>query len=68
MYAYLPFYFLAVIMHAAFNFTSNLQNLYPGALGGLVDYIGFIAAITFAVVAITIVRFKLATRRPVPTR
>ncbi len=67
-YTYLPYYLLAVVMHATFNFTSNLQGLYPGALGGLVDYIGFIAAICFAVVAITIVRFKLAERWPVPAR
>ena len=68
VYAYVPFYLLAVVMHAAFNFTSNLNGLYPGALGGLVDYVGFIAAVAFAVVAITIVRFKLAARRPEPVR
>lgn len=67
-YAYLPFYLLAVVMHAGFNFTSNLNGLYPGALGGLVDYVGFIAAVTFAVIAITVVRFKLAAPRPAPVR
>lgn len=67
-YAYLPFYLLAVLMHAAFNFTSNLSVLYPGALGGFIDYVGFIAAVAFAVTAISIVRLKLATRRPAPAR
>lgn len=67
-YAYLPFYLLAVAMHAAFNYTVNLKDLFPGALGGLIDYVGFFAAIVFAVGAITIVRFKLAVRRPAPAR
>ncbi len=67
-YAYLPFYFLAVLMHATFNFTSNLSSLYPGSLGGLVDYVAFFAAVIFAVIAITIVRFKLASRRPTAVR
>lgn len=67
-YAYLPFYLLAVLMHAAFNFTVNLATLYPGSLGGLVDYVGFFAAVAFAVTAITIIRLKLAVRRPAPAR
>jgi RsiW-degrading membrane proteinase PrsW (M82 family) len=67
-YAYVPFYLLAVLMHAAFNFTSNLGSLYPGQLGGLIDYISFFAAVTFAVIAITIVRFKLVSRRPAQVR
>ncbi len=67
-YAYLPFYLLAVIMHASFNFLTGLGQLYPGQLGGLVDYVGFFAAIGFAVLAITVVRFKLVTRRPAMAR
>ncbi len=67
-YAYVPFYLLAVVMHGAFNFTSNLSGLYPGQLGGLIDYVSFFAAVAFAVIAITIVRFKLASRRPAPVR
>lgn len=67
-YAYLPFYLLAVIMHGSFNYTVNLSQLYPGALGGLIDYVGFFAAVVFAVTAITIVRFKLVGRRPAPAR
>ncbi len=67
-YAYVPFYLMAVIMHAAFNFSVNLGTLYPGQLGGLIDYVGFFAAVAFAIAAITIVRFKLAVRRPAPAR
>lgn len=67
-YAFVPFYLLAVVMHATFNFAVNLSNLYPGQLGGLIEYVGFFAAVVFAVVAITIVRFKLAVRRPAPAR
>ncbi len=67
-YAYLPFYLLAVLMHATFNYTVNLKDLYPGALGGLIDYVGFLAAVLFAVTAITIVRLKLVVHRPAPAR
>lgn len=67
-YAYAPFYLLAVIMHASFNFLTGLGQLYPGQLGGFVDYVGFFAAVGFAVLAITVVRFKLATRRPLVAR
>ncbi|HYM41049.1 MAG TPA: PrsW family glutamic-type intramembrane protease [Thermoplasmata archaeon] len=67
-YGYLPFYFFAVIMHALFNFTANLGTLYPGLLGGLIDYVEFFAAVLFAVTAITLVRRKLVSRRPVPAR
>lgn len=67
-YAYLPFYLFAVIMHATFNFTANLGTLYPGLLGGLIDFVEFFAAVAFAVVAITVVRFKLAARRPAAAR
>lgn len=67
-HAYMPFYLLAVLMHGAFNFTVNLSSLYPGTLGGLIDYVGFFAAIAFAVAAITIVRFKLSGRRPAAAR
>lgn len=67
-YVYIPFYVLAVLMHAAFNYTVNLRWLYPGALGGLIDYVGFFAAVLFAVVAISMVRFKLIMRRPAPAR
>lgn len=66
--AYAPFYLLAVLIHASFNFLTGLGQLYPGSLGGLVDYVGFFAAIAFAVIAITVVRFKLATRRPLVAR
>jgi RsiW-degrading membrane proteinase PrsW (M82 family) len=63
-YAYVPFYILAVLMHATFNYTVNLKYLYPGALAGLIDYVAFFAAVVFAVIAITVVRFRLVMRRP----
>lgn len=67
-YAYAPFYLLAVVVHALFNFLTGLGQLYPGEFGGLVDYVGFFAAVAFAVIAITVVRYKLVTRRPVVAR
>ena len=61
-YGFVPFYLLAVIMHATFNFLTGLGSLYPGQLGGFVDYVGFVAAVGFALSAVTIVRFKLSER------
>jgi RsiW-degrading membrane proteinase PrsW (M82 family) len=60
--AVLPFYFLAVIMHATFNSLSVLGELYKPQYGVLSTAIAFGAAVAFALVAITIVRFKLAAR------
>ncbi len=67
-YAYAPFYLLAVIVHASFNLLSGLKDVYPGLFGGFVDYVGFFAAVAFAVAAITVVRLKLVTRRPAVAR
>ena len=67
-YAYVPFYFLAVGLHATFNFLQGLPQLYPGFAGGLTDYVGFFAAVVFAVTALTLVRFKLLSRRPSAAR
>jgi len=67
-YAYAPFYLLAVLMHASFNLLSGLRDIYPGGFGGFVDYVGFFAAVAFAVVAITVVRLKLVTGRPAVAR
>jgi protease PrsW len=60
--AVLPFYFLAVVMHATFNSLSVLGELYRPQYGDIATAIAFGAAIVFALLAITIVRFKLATR------
>ena len=67
-HAVLPFYLLAVIMHGTFNFFTGLGQLYPGRLAGLEDYIGFFAAVAFAVAAITIVRLKLVARQAISVR
>lgn len=66
-YAALPYYFVAVAMHATFNFLASFGETFTqyGDFGALV---GFAAAVVFAVVAVTIVRYTLATRRAVPAR
>ncbi len=67
-YVFVPFYLIAVAMHATFNFLSDLGYLYPNQLGGLLDYVGFIAAVVFAITAVTLIRLKLSGRRAVATR
>lgn len=62
--AYVPFYLVAVVMHAAFNFLVVVGQTYAARYGELGEAIAFVAAVGFAVVAITIVRFKLAARTP----
>jgi protease PrsW len=65
-WAFLPFYLVAVIMHAIFNLTSVLGELYSVTYGGMARTISFWAAVAFAIAAITVVRIKLASRpRPV---
>ena len=59
--AVLPFYLVAVVMHATFNLLTTLGQLYATPYG---EAIGFGAAIIFAIVAITAVRSKLAGRPP----
>lgn len=58
-----PFYFGAVIMHAIFNFLASFGELYAQDVGEVAYVIGFGAAAAFAVFAVTIVRFKLASHR-----
>lgn len=67
-WAFLPFYFLAVIMHATFNFLAGLGQLYATQYGELGEVIGFAAAVTFALVAITVVRVKLSASRSAAAR
>ncbi|HLE54416.1 MAG TPA: PrsW family intramembrane metalloprotease [Thermoplasmata archaeon] len=66
-YAFLPYYLVAVTMHATYNFLASFGETFTqyGDLGTLV---GFGAAVLFAVVAVTLVRYKLAYRRPTPVR
>lgn len=58
-----PFYIGAVIMHAVFNFLASFGELYARDVGEVAYVIGFGAAAAFAVFAVTIVRFKLASHR-----
>jgi len=67
-WAFLPFYLLAVIMHAAFNFLTVAGPTYFQQYGDMGEMIAFATAAGFAVVAITIVRFKLASHRPAAVR
>lgn len=60
--AVLPFYFVAVLMHAIFNFLASFGELYAQEVGDIAHVIGFTAAVAFAVVAVTVVRLKLASR------
>lgn len=61
-WAFLPYYAIAVVMHASFNLFSVLGQHYTTLYGEVGEAIGFGAAVTFAIVAITIVRYKLAGR------
>src|SRR6266508_1259217 len=67
-WAFLPFYIIAVIMHATFNVLTSLGQLYGTKYGEVGETIGFAAAAGFALVAITIVRLKLAGARRAPAR
>ncbi|HKZ88893.1 MAG TPA: PrsW family intramembrane metalloprotease [Thermoplasmata archaeon] len=64
--AFLPFYFAAVLMHATFNGFASFGELYAQGVGEIAYAIGFAAAAAFAVGAITVVRYKLASHRPHP--
>jgi len=62
-WAFLPFYVAAVIMHATFNLLASLGQSIAPRYGEFGEAIGFVAAVAFALVAITVVRFKLASPR-----
>jgi RsiW-degrading membrane proteinase PrsW (M82 family) len=66
--AFLPFYMTAVTMHASFNFLVVAGPLYFQQYGDMAELIVLAAAAGFAVVAITVVRLKLATHRPAVRR
>ena len=67
-WAVFPFYIVAVTMHATFNLFSTLadgaaqQNDTAGAA------VAFLAAVSLAIVAISVVRLKLVTRRSPTSR
>ncbi len=67
-WAFLPFYIVAVTMHATFNFLTSLGQLYATQYGAVGETIGFAAAVGFALVAMTIVRLKLAGARRAAAR
>src|SRR6266704_2994744 len=66
-WALLPFYFVAVVMHATFNLFSTLALTYGDHNDPVAETLAFLGAVTFAIVAISIVRFKLASGRPAPS-
>src|SRR6266571_5273196 len=59
---------IAVTMHAIFNLLASLGQSYATQYGELGETIGFAAAVTFALIAITLVRFKLAGPRQAAPR
>ena len=67
-WAVFPFYIVAVAMHATFNLFSTLadgaaqQNDTAGAA------VAFLAAVSLAIIAISVVRLKLVTRRSSASR
>jgi protease PrsW len=61
-WAVLPFYLVAVVMHAIFNLLTVLGLVYSTTYGDIALFVSFVGALVFAVVAITIVRIKLAAR------
>jgi protease PrsW len=66
-WAVLPFYLIAVIMHASFNALSVFGELYRTQYGDVAVAITFGAAVTLALIAITVIRVKLASQsRAIP--
>src|SRR5713101_6475191 len=67
-FALIPFYLVAVAMHATFNLFSTLAVTYGDQNDVVGETLAFLAAVTFAIIAISVVRLKLATSRPAPAR
>lgn len=61
-WAFVPLYLIAVIMHASFNLLTVLGEVYSTQYGEIGKAVSFVAAVIFAIVAITVVRTKLASR------
>lgn len=59
-FAVVPYYLLAVLMHAAFNFFASLGTSYQAHFGEVAALIGFVAALALALVAIAAVRGTIA--------
>jgi protease PrsW len=67
-WAVFPFYLVAVAMHATFNLFSTLAQTYSDQNNLVGEALAFVAAVTLAIVAITIVRLKLASGRSAASR
>jgi RsiW-degrading membrane proteinase PrsW (M82 family) len=63
-WAMIPFYLVAVGMHATFNFFSTLAFAYSDQNNVVGEALAFVAAVTLAIVAFSIVRLRLASGRP----
>lgn len=61
-WAFVPYYLIAVIMHASFNLLTVLGQVYATQYGEIGEAVSFGAAVILAIVAITVVRMKLASR------
>src|SRR6058998_2608221 len=64
-WAVFPFYIVAVAMHATFNLFSTLAAQQTDPAGAAV---AFLAAVSLAIIAISVVRLKLVTRRSSASR
>jgi RsiW-degrading membrane proteinase PrsW (M82 family) len=58
----LPYYIMAVAMHAAFNFLASFDALFRDAYGEWASLFGFVAAILFALSATALVRGTIRRR------
>jgi len=56
----LPYYLVAVLMHAAFNYLASLDTTHPGLLGDATGLIGLVACIAFAGLAFRLMRERLS--------
>lgn len=61
--AFLPFYLIAVAMHAAFNGLAGFGELFSQQVGEIGGLIGLGAAVALAIGAMSVIRLKLA-RQP----
>jgi RsiW-degrading membrane proteinase PrsW (M82 family) len=60
-WAFAPYYLIAVFMHATFNALTLVGLLVSTQYGEVGHVVTFVAAVAFAIVAITVVRAKLAS-------
>ena len=57
--SWLPYYLLGVGMHGTFNFFASFGDLYATDLGAAASFIGFLAAVAMAIIAISLIRSKI---------